>query len=257
MNESIELHAHRQIPRYVIQHFDDPRILGPIIDYAEEPLLSLTEACEPLIGIVDDLYRYVSIAVERTPKKPANSLTHSESASIRLFTMEWAQGSKSLYLVLNDTLRVADRKELRPWFKYLKLFLTALAKLPCEPPTTVWRGVRKNISQEYLPGSQVTWWPFSSCTTTVSVVESSLYLGRTGERTLFSIEIFNGRNISAHSHFPNENETLLLPGTYMEVQSQARPAPDLYIIHLKQKIPEETLLEPPFKGILNIHNNLF
>jgi hypothetical protein len=41
------------------------------------------------------------------------------------------------------------------------------------------------------------------------------------------------------------------------VQSQARPAPDLYIIHLKQKIPEETLLEPPFKGILNIHNNLF
>jgi hypothetical protein len=36
----------------------------------------------------------------------------------------------------------------------------------------------------------------------------------------------------------------------MIVQSQFSPAPELHIIHLKQIIPEETLLEPPFEGII-------
>jgi hypothetical protein len=83
------------------------------------------------------------------------------------------------------------------------------------------------------------------------VLESNVYLGNTGSRTLFSIEIFNGRDVRAHSHFNNEDEILMLPGTFMEVQSQITQGPDLHIIHLKQKIPNETLLEPPFKGILS------
>ena len=84
-----------------------------------------------------------------------------------------------------------------------------------------------------------------------------MYLGNTGPRTLFSIEAINGRNISAHLHSTEEDEILLLPGTHMVVQSQLNPAPDLYIIHLKQVIPNETLLELPFEGILNIFNRLF
>ncbi|CAF5114256.1 unnamed protein product, partial [Rotaria sp. Silwood1] len=32
------------------------------------------------------------------------------------------------------------------------------------------------------------------------------------------------------------------------VQSQFSPATDLYIIHLKQVIPDEILLQPPFEG---------
>jgi hypothetical protein len=84
-----------------------------------------------------------------------------------------------------------------------------------------------------------------------------MYLGNVGERTLFSIEIFNGKNISAHSHFGIEDEILLLPGTCMEVQSQLDQSSGLRIIHLKQKMPEEMLIEPPFEGILNIFDGLF
>jgi hypothetical protein len=84
-----------------------------------------------------------------------------------------------------------------------------------------------------------------------------MYLGNTGERTLFSVEVINGRTVSAHSHFVTEDEILLLPGTHMVVQSQLSPASDLHIIHLKQIKPEQTLLEPPFEGILNIFNGLF
>jgi hypothetical protein len=122
---------------------------------------------------------------------------------------------------------------------------------------TVWRGVTQNLSSDFLPGTPVTWWSFSSCTTELTVLENNMYLGDNGERTLFSIEVINGRTVRPHSHFVTEDEILLLPGTHMVVQSQFSPAPDLNIIHLKQMIPEEMLLEPPFEGISRIFNRFF
>lgn len=250
MNEFHELGVHRRNARLLMEDGRDRRKLCPIIGYCQEPLLPLAAACAPLVDIVEDIFRYVSIALEHTPDKPADGLTRSESASIRLYTMEWRE-ARSLYSNLNHALRRAGHEDLHPWYKYLKLFLTALAKMPCVPPQVVWRGVRKNISAEFLHGSEVTWWEFSSCTIALSVLENSLYLGNVGERTLFSIEIINGRNIRPHSQFENEDEILMLPGTCMKVQAKLNPAPDLHIIHLKQKIPEAMLIEPPFKSIWN------
>jgi hypothetical protein len=210
-----------------------------------------------LVHIVDDIFTYVSVALENTPFYPADDLTRNEAAAIRLYTIEWDVNQKSLYRTLNYTLNKRDREDLRPWFKYLKLFLTALVKIPCAPPQTVWRGVRKNVKDEFPRGTQVTWWSFSSCTQTLTVLENGMYLGNVGERTLFSIEVFNGKNIRDHSHYDNEDEILLLPGTYMEVQSQLDQPSGLHIIHLKQKIPEEMLIEPPFEGISYIFDGLF
>ena len=248
----------REIPlrekniRLISQNPSNKNQISPIMGYAQVPLLPLAEACAPLTDIVDDLSAHVSIALETTPKEPADGLTRDEAASIRLYTMEWQTSRNSLYSVLNRILKAADETSLKPWHRYLKLFLTALVKIPCAPVQTVWRGVRKNISQEFRPGTQVTWWSFSSCTLTLTVLESELYLGNSGERTLFSIEILNGRNVRNHSFFDHEDEILALPGTCMEVKSQLNPAPDLHIIHLKQIIPEETLLEPPFESMSNI-----
>jgi len=231
--------------------------LGPVVGYAEEPLLPLVKACAPLSNILHDLSTYVQLALEETPEEPPDGLTIDESAAIRLYTIEWAPPHRSLYSMLNYTLKTAEREHLRPYFKYLKLFLTALVKLPCVPPLTVWRGVTKDLSSEFPPGTLMTWWSFSSCTTELTVLENNMYLGNTGERTLFSVEVINGRTVRAHSHFITEDEIVLLPGTHMEVQSQFSPAPGLNIIHLKQIIPEEILLEPPFEGILKIFNCLF
>ncbi|CAF1346971.1 unnamed protein product, partial [Didymodactylos carnosus] len=218
-----------------------------LVGYAGERLLPLAKACAPLFNIIPDLSIYVQMALDETPEEPPDGLTIDESAAIRLYTIESEGPHQSLYSMLNYTLKTADREDLRPYFKYLKLFLTALAKLPCVPPQTVWRGVTKNLSVNFPPGTLVTWWAFSSCTTTLTVLENNIYLGNTGERTLFSVEAINGRTVQAHSHFVTEDEILLLPGTHMVVQSQFTPAPDLHIIHLKQIIPEEMLLEPPFE----------
>ncbi|CAF3772494.1 unnamed protein product [Rotaria sp. Silwood1] len=231
--------------------------LDPIIGYADEPLLPLFKACAPLTDIIYNLSFYIQLALNETPDHPPNGLTVDESAAIRLYTIEWEGPHRSLYSMLNHALIMADRKNLRPYFGYLKLYLTALVKVPCIPPLTVWRGVTKDISAQYPPGTSVTWWAFSSCTTSLPVLENNMYLGNMGNRTLFSIEAVNGRSIRTHSHFVTEDEIILLPGTRMEVQSQFSPASNLHIIHLKQVIPEEVLLEPPFKGILNIVHHSF
>lgn len=242
-------------PRYTFGIDDEHnQILQPISGYAQEPLLPLEEACEPLHTIVPRLEAYVWVAKQNS-KNPADGLTQDESAAIRLYTMEWdsveADTRASLYAHLNRTLKQIDRTKLRPWFRYLKLLLTALAKLPCAPRQTVWRGIRKDSSKDYVPGTDSTWWAFSSCTTSLSVLESDLYLGQTGTRTLFSIEAINGRTVRTHSHFQLEDEILLLPGTFFEVKSRLNPAPDLFIVHLSQKAPPHDLLEPPFEGKTN------
>ncbi|CAF1522209.1 unnamed protein product [Didymodactylos carnosus] len=111
--------------------------LGPVVGYAEERLLPLSKACVPLTNIIPDLSVYVQMALDETPEEPPDGLTIDESAAIRLYTIEWEGAHRSLYSILNYTLKTADREDLRPYFKYLKLFLTALAKLPCVPPLTI------------------------------------------------------------------------------------------------------------------------
>lgn len=130
--------------RYITGIADEPtKFLRPITGYSQGSLLSLEEACVPLKTIVSDLSSHVWIA-KRNCQYPLDGLTHDESSSIHLYTMEWANG-ESLYNILNRTLKSTDRQQLRPWFPYLKLFLTALAKLPFAPHQTVWRGIQKKF----------------------------------------------------------------------------------------------------------------
>ncbi|CAF2988147.1 unnamed protein product, partial [Rotaria sp. Silwood2] len=192
---------------------DFEKSLSPTSGYVEEPLLPLVKACAPLKDILHDLSKYVQLALNETPEEPPDDLTIDESAAIRLYTIEWDKPHRSLYSMLNHTLKTGTREDVRPYFKYLKLFLTAVVKLPCLPSSTVWRGITKNLSAEFPPGTLVTWWPLLSCTTSLTVLENTMYLGNSGNRTLFSVEVINGRTIRAHSHFVTEDEVLLLPGT--------------------------------------------
>jgi hypothetical protein len=72
------------------------------------------------------------------------------------------------------------------------------------------------------------------------------FVGSEGDRTIFNIECINGKSIQSHSYFKEENEILLLPGSYFQVISKWEPAKDLYIIHLREKIPPYQTMVPPF-----------
>lgn len=246
-------------------HFDrftdiaeEPRkLLQPIEGYKDLELVSLEEAINPIEKFCPDVRRRAYIA-KNNCDEPKDGLTQDESASIFLYTTEWAPSEQCLYVVLNGVLRSKNRHRLiTPWLLYLKLILTALFKLrSCS--TTIWRGVRLDLRRDYEVGKTYTWWGFSSCTKTMAVLESDLFLGQEGKRTMFSIECFNGKKIRAHSSIEEEDEILLLPGTQFVVESHFQPSkkdPDLIIIQLKQIEPPFVLLEEPSSGITKKDNS--
>ncbi len=217
-------------------------ILLPIEGHEKMPLVTLEDAVVPLIPILPDIRRKVHVAKQNC-KNPADGLTSDQSAAIMLYTMDWEPQEQCLYFALNTCLREADRKQLKPWFLYLKLILTGLARLP-SIQRTVYRGVKCDLSAKHQEGKQFYWWGFSSCTKTMSVLKSDQFLGNSGIRTFISIECVNGKDIRRHSYYQKEEEILLLPATYFQVLSCFEMAPSLHAIQLKEIKSEFTFLEP-------------
>jgi len=123
------------------------------------------------------------------------------------------------------------------------LYLTALWKLPNER-RVIWRGIKADISEQFNEDETFVWWGFSSCTTSLKQAEQ--FLGKTGQRTLFSIEPTHGKLIQNHSHFPTEREVLLLPCSYFKVLGCINQGNGLHIIHIRQIEPPVPLIQPPF-----------
>ncbi|CAF3917858.1 unnamed protein product [Rotaria sp. Silwood1] len=217
------------------------RMLSPIEGYENMPLVSIEDAVKPLVKIVPKVERNVYI-VKQNCKNPADGLTTDESASIMLYTYESMPHENSLYVILNETLRSEEREKLIPWFSYLRLVLTALARLP-SGRLFINRGIRKDLCAEYPAGSTFIWWGFSSCTSSVKVLESDMFFGKTGARTLFQIDCHTGKNIKKHSFMPQEDEILLLPARQFEVKSCLDSGNGLHIIQIKEIDPLHPLLE--------------
>src|SRR5579862_4774847 len=105
------------------------------------------------------------------------------------------------FALLNESLRAEDRHALKPWFSFLKLFMSALEKLP-SLRVTVWRGISSNISSSFGENTVLTWWTVNSCSKALNVVQ--LFLGDVG--TLLAIEAYNAKDISEFSIFREEQE---------------------------------------------------
>ncbi|CAF1414150.1 unnamed protein product [Rotaria sordida] len=171
-------------------------------------------------------------------------MTKDESAAITLYSMGWEPLDQCLHVALNVALRSSDRRHLKPWLLFLKLLLTALSRLPSVLHRTVFRGVKLDLHEHYKQGKEIIWWGFSSCTTSIQDLEVEQALGKTGSRTIFSIECSSGKDIQEHSFYSGVDEILLLPGTLFQVVACLNHAPDLHLIHLKEIEPQFPLLSP-------------
>ncbi|CAF3316269.1 unnamed protein product [Rotaria socialis] len=229
-------------------------ILAPITGYSKSSLVSLEEAVVPLVPIVPDVQSHAYIAKLKC-KKPDDKLTQDESASIMLYTMGWEPLDECLYVVLNNTLRAKDRQQkLQPWYFYLRLFLNALFRLPLVS-ITAYRGVKLDLCNRYIEGETIVWWGFSSCTTSVGVLKSELFLGKTDSRTMFTLHCKSARDISKYSFYPVEDELLLMAATQFKVVSSLDQG-NLHIIQLEETTPPFPLLQPvPIVGSLPIQSN--
>jgi hypothetical protein len=116
-----------------------------------------------------------------------------------------------------------------------------LYKLP-SLKKTIWRGIRGNVSDLYQ--DDFIWWGVSSCTETMPVMER--FIGRSGVRTIFMIDCIHGKAIKSHSFYKDENEIILMPGTYLRVIDKWSPSDDLYMIRLQEATPPYQLVASPF-----------
>ena len=232
-----------RITRYSDIAHEPLQMLSPIEGYENEPLVSIEEATAPLIGVVRDIGRRTWIAKEKCQKPPAHGLTIDESTSILLYTMEAPSDAVCLYRVLNTTLRAEDRGKLKPWFLYLRLFLTALSRLPTIRGT-VYRGVKDNLSNRYPENKTHIWWGFSSCTLSIKVLQCEKFLGQTNARTMFAIDCHSAKDIREHSFYRKEDEVLLPAARQLRVMSCLNAGNDLNIVQLKELDPPFPLLEP-------------
>ncbi len=141
------------VSRYTdLRHEPITRLLIPITAYQDTPQVSLEESIKLVSHLFNGIEGNVWVAKENS-KNPANGLSQDESASIQLYTMQF-DSEPSLYEVLNKALCDENRQSLKPWAAFLKLFLTALHKIP-SCTQTVWRGVPgENLSSKYPPESR-------------------------------------------------------------------------------------------------------
>ncbi|CAF0856315.1 unnamed protein product [Adineta steineri] len=218
--------------------------LMPIDGYEDMPLVPLDIAVEPLVSSISGIHIYAYSAKERCKNPPADDLTIDESASIMLYSMDSKFGNKSLHVILNEILKSADKNKLEPWLLYLKLFLTALSHLP-STRRQVYRGIKLDLSKEYPVGETIVWPGFSSCTTSINFVQSELFLGSAGPRTIFSITCYLGKYIGNHSYYSSENETVIFPPTQFKVIDCLNQGNGLHIIQLQEIQPCFSHLHAP------------
>jgi hypothetical protein len=100
-----------------------------------------------------------------------------------------------------------------------------------------------DLSKEYSKGKKFIWWGFSSCASCVEVLENNQFLGKTGPRTLFTIDCFSGKDITRHSYSRSENEHLLLPAREFQVIDSIELVSGLHVIQLNEIKSSITLLE--------------
>lgn len=207
-------------------------MLGPVTGVRQVERLSLVEAA--LATGVSDMDAHGFIAAEHGETLAAATpqpLDADEAGALHLYTME-----SELYPTLNRLLRSRERQLLKPFFPYLKLLLLARDKLP-KYSGTVWRGVKEDLRGRYPEGKTVYWWAFSSTTKKVQVLQKPTFLGQSGTRTQFLIEVMSGVDIEPYSGFQgqeSEAEVLLYPGTKLQVVGTAELGAGLFQVHLKE-----------------------
>lgn len=197
----------------------------PIFDYQYSPTLTLEEAVETIVELIPKVTDYAT----KAKKKYYHSslLTRDESAAIYLYTVPIP-----FFSSLNNALRNQDRLQLQRWYAFLQLFITALKKLP-STKATIWRGVNYDDTRTYVDDDIHFWWTINSCSMNPNSVQP--YVTEGG--TLFAIDAINGKDISAFSAVPDEQEIVLIPGAHLRRRYESLSLSDrFFVVHLEEVI---------------------
>eukprot|EP01060_Flectonema_neradi_P039709 TRINITY_DN8847_c0_g1_i1.p1 TRINITY_DN8847_c0_g1~~TRINITY_DN8847_c0_g1_i1.p1 ORF type:complete len:558 (+),score=73.15 TRINITY_DN8847_c0_g1_i1:60-1733(+) len=207
--------------------------LQPITGIINSKPLSLVEACENLVGVLEkaeESLEYVTCRTSETFKHPIKlpfGMSLDEAASITLYT------SPVLFKRVNDALRNPDRSKAKPYFGFLKIFFSALSKLKRDPNVSMlYRGVSLDFSKQLSVGDTSVWWGISSCTSSRKVAEK--FMGNVGPRTLFCVSPSSTPvGVKLLSAYSAEEEYILMPGTQFVVKN-VKKSQQFTEIHLQE-----------------------
>jgi hypothetical protein len=213
---------------------DEPLgVMGPITGVMKCVRLSLMDAAAA--SGVEDIDTHAFKASEAGAQLAAadpHGLDADEAGGLWLYTAQ-----SDFYPTLNRLLRTRDRSALKPFFPYLQLMLTARSKLP-KYTGSVWRGVKGvDLRAQYPKDKEVWWWAFSSTTKQLHTLTNPMFLGTSGVRTVFMIEIVHGVDLQRYSAFQgvaSEAEVLLYPGTKLKVVDAMEMGGGLFQVHLRE-----------------------
>eukprot|EP00729_Bicosta_minor_P008099 gene8099-26901_t len=99
---------------------------------------------------------------------------------------------------------------------------------------TLYRGVKLNLAAKFPKGKRFVWWSVTSATTNASVLNNEQFLGESGERTLFTIQVLDARDITRFSAVKAEAERVILPGTLFVVKDVLPLGNGLTMIQIEQ-----------------------
>jgi hypothetical protein len=218
--------------------------------YLDEPLLPLEDALKPFDGKINQLSDYIKEAKTKCHYPSEHNLTHDESAAIYIYTMKWDH--ECLYDHLQAAWKSEDRAKLKPWFKYLKLFKTALDKLP-NVKTEIWQGTSydEKLKEQLSSQSLSLYSSMGSCSP--SEKELKEYLEKRGDTKMILVgyKSINGKLVT--DYIANRwKEVMVWPGLKLAVAKYV--VDDIngsLIIHLIKK-PSEC-----YFGRNNIDKNSF
>ncbi|CAF1509060.1 unnamed protein product [Adineta ricciae] len=196
---------------------------SPAVYYEDLREVPLEEAVQDIHPLIPSIFHKVATAKRKCRR--TFKLTLDQSASIYLYSMP-----TTFFTLLNEALRSRNPNTIQPWLLYLKLFTTAIEKLPsCQK--TIWRGIPNVNEANFIVDQEITWWSISSCTISIDVI--SMFVGDVG--SIFAINAISGRNIRRYSAIPLEDEIILLPGTrFLVISNPLNLNEKHHIVHMQE-----------------------
>lgn len=182
--------------------------VAPLLDSTA----NLVELLSGLRDTVDDALKFARQKVSTHGPDP-HGLTEDMIAGIYLYTCE------VLCSAVNRCLRFgsSEASVVKSFFPFLRLLLTALERLP-DYSGQVYCGTRKDLSEGYLMGSQLSIWSFQSAMTDADTLANEAFLGKSGPRSLLCFRVTGGKDISAYSPYVQEKEILIPAGCTFTVE---------------------------------------
>ena len=168
-----------------------------------------------------------ALAFANVEAPSSSPLSEDEIAAVVLYTMP------IVYQLLNAALRSGEENCIAPFRRFARLLLSALVKLPSYNGV-VYRAINARLGNgEYTNGSEIMWGGLSSCSIDGSAVDE--FLGDSNTyRTLFAIDVKDGKAICEYSAFEAEAEVLLPIGTRLVVKNSCYLHSRLLLVNLSK-----------------------